>query len=68
MVGERASQREDSMSSGSEVRAAAGLWGTVGDPVLLWDRLAVKLLLSGEAGQEDLGLAVDDFIRHIYLF
>lgn len=37
------------------------------DPVLLWDRLAVKLLLSDEVGQEDLGLAVDDFIRHMCL-
>ena len=68
MAGERASQREDSVSSGSEVRAAARLWGAVSDPVLRLDRLAVKLLLSGEAGQEDPGLAVDDFIRHMCLF
>lgn len=68
MIGERASQREDSVSSVSEVRGTAGLWGTVSDPVLLWDRLAVKLLLNDEAGQEDLGLAVDDFIRHMCLF
>lgn len=37
------------------------------DLVLLWDRLAVKLLLSDEVGQEDLGLAVDDFIWHTCL-